>query len=129
MVVDTSAIVAAIGQEPDAAAYREAMLSVASVTISSVTALEARMVLHARHGPDAVSAFQEMLEDFSIVVVPFDSSLAMAVFDAFLRFGKGRHPASLNIVDCAAYATARTLGEPLLFKGNDFSRTDVAAVL
>ena len=64
----------------------------------------------------------------SVAVVPFDKAMAHAAFDAFLRFGKGHHPAALNIVDCAVYATAKTLGQPLLFKGDDFSRTDIAPV-
>ena len=55
--------------------------------------------------------------------------MTQAAFDAFLRFGKGRHPAGLNIIDCAVYAAAKRLGRPLLFKGNDFARTDVASVL
>ena len=128
MVVDTSAIVAAVASEADAGRYREAMLSTALVAMSSVGVLESLMVLQSRHGPDAVAAFGDMLEEMSVAVVPFDKDMAQAAFDAFLRFGKGHHPAALNIVDCAVYATAKTLGQPLLFKGADFSRTDIAPV-
>ena len=129
MVVDTSAIVAAVASEVDANRYREAMLSASMVAMSSVSVLEARIVLESRYGSEAVIAFGEMLEQVSIAVVPFDEEMTLTAFDAFLRFGKGRHPAALNIVDCAAYATAKGLGRPLLFKGNDFSRTDVASAL
>ena len=128
MVVDTSAIVAAVASEADAGRYREAMLSTALVAMSSVGVLESLVVLQSRHGPDAVAAFRDMLEEMSVAVVPFDKAMAHAAFDAFLRFGKGRHPVALNIVDCAVYATAKTLGQPLLFKGDDFSRTDIAPV-
>lgn len=129
MVVDTSAIVAAVASEADASRYREAMLASALVAMSSVSVLEARIVLESRYGSDAVIAFGKMLEEISIAIVPFDEELTLAAFEAFLRFGKGRHPAGLNIIDCAAYATAKGLGRPLLFKGNDFSRTDVASAL
>ena len=129
MVVDTSAIVAAVASESDASRYREAMLSASFVAMSSVSVLESRSVLQSRYGPDAVAAFGSALEAASIVVVPFDAEIADAAFDAFLRFGKGRHPAGLNIVDCAAYATAKAMQHPLLFKGNDFSRTDVESAL
>lgn len=129
MVVDTSAIVAALASEAEASRYREAMLSSPLVAMSAVSVLEARIVLESRYGSGAVIAFSEMLQELSIAVVPFDEEMTQAAFDAFLRFGKGRHPAGLNIVDCAAYATAKGLGRPLLFKGNDFGRTDVASAL
>ncbi len=130
MVLDTSAIVAAIAAEPDGARFQEAMLGAASLTISAVTVLEARIVLQIRYGGGAVREFDEMLENAGIVVVPFDAAMAGIAFQAFRRYGKGRgHPAQLNIVDCAAYALARSRGEPLLFKGNDFASTDIEAAL
>jgi ribonuclease VapC len=98
--LDTSAIVAAIANEPDGARFQQAMLTAAWLTISYVTALETRIVLQSRHG------------------------------DAFRRYGKGRgHPAQLNIIDCAAYALAKIRSEPLLFKGGDFSNTDLQPAL
>ena len=126
MVLDTSAIVATIAKESDAARFQNAMLGTTALVISAVTALEIRIVLHSRHGEAAVEAFDEMLEQAGIVIEPFDAQMAQAAFDAFLRYGKGRgHPARLNIVDCAAYALAKARGEPLLFKGSDFEKTDV----
>ncbi len=129
MVVDTSAIVAAVTYEPDAVLYREAMLSAEAVFMSAVTAMETRIVLFSRHGSEAVAAFEEMLSDESVSIVPFDAAMAVAAFDAFLAFGKGRHAAGLNIVDCATYATAKILVRPLLFKGSDFARTDAVPAL
>lgn len=130
MVLDTSAIIASITNEQDSSRFRAAMLGAESLLISSVAVLETRIVLLARLGQDAVGLFEELLENSGIVVVPFDSEMAKAAFDAFRRFGKGQaHPAQLNIVDCAVYALAKTLSQPLLFKGNDFDRTDVESAL
>jgi len=126
MILDTSAIVAAIADEPDRARFQDAMLGAASLAISSVTVLETRVVLHSRYGEAAVEEFDAMLENAGIAIVPFDGELARAAFDGFRRYGKGQgHPAQLNIIDCAAYALAKTRNEPLLFKGNDFLNTDV----
>ena len=128
--MDTSAIIAAIANEPDGARFQQAMLSATSLTISSITVLETRIVLQSRHGDDAVDAFDEMLKNAGIVVVPFDTEMADTAFQAFRRYGKGRgHPAQLNIIDCAAYALAKVRGEPLLFKGGDFNRTDLQPAL
>ena len=130
MILDTSAIVAAIAKEQDGDRFQGAMLGAESLAISSITVLETRIVLHSRHGLEVVSAFDEMLENAGISVVPFDQELAAAAFDAFRKYGKGQgHPAQLNIIDCAAYALAKVLGEPLLYKGNDFSLTDIVAAI
>ncbi len=130
MVIDTSAIFAAIADEPDGEFYRRAIKTAPLRLISAVTLLETRIVLFARLGSDAITTFDDLIERAQIVVVPFDRELSEAAFDAFRRFGKGQGgPAQLNIVDCAAYALARTRGLPLLFKGNDFRATDVTPVL
>jgi ribonuclease VapC len=130
MVLDTSAIIAAITNEPDSPRFRAAMASAESLLISSVAVLETKIVLFARLGPDAVNLFDELLENAGVVVVPFDDELASAAFDAFRRYGKGQaHPAQLNIVDCAVYALAKKRSQPLLFKGDDFNRTDIQSAL
>lgn len=130
MILDTSAIIAALANEQDGVRFRSAMLGAASLAISSITVLETRIVLYSRHGREVVDAFDEMLENAGISVVPFDRDLAAVAFDAFRKYGKGQgHPAQLNIVDCAAYALAKAWGEPLLFKGNDFSLTDIVAAI
>ena len=126
MVLDTSAIIAAITNEQDSSRFRAAMLGAENLLISSVAVLETKIVLFARLGSDAVGLFEELLENAGIAVVPFDNEMAKAAFDAFRRFGKGQaHPAQLNIVDCAVYALAKTRSQPLLFKGGDFDRTDI----
>jgi ribonuclease VapC len=105
------------------------MLDAESLLISSVAVLETRIVLFARLGVNAVGLFDDLLENAGIVVVPFDDGMAMAAFDAFRQFGKGQgHPAQLNIVDCV-YALAKSRSQPLLFKGDDFARTDVLPAL
>jgi|SRR5579859_2681227 len=130
MILDTSAIVAILADEPDAATFQEALINAASISISAVTVLETRIVLHTRYGEKAVQQLDEMLENSGITVVPFDGMLATAAFDAFRRFGKGQgHPAQLNIIDCAAYALAKIRSEALLFKGNDFVKTDILAAV
>jgi ribonuclease VapC len=130
MILDTSAIIAAITNEQDSSRFRAAMLGAESLSISSIAVLETKVVLFARLGLDAVGLFEEMLKNAGIVVVPFDDEMATAAFDAFRRFGKGQgHPAQLNIVDCAVYALAKARSEPLLFKGGDFDRTDIHSAL
>jgi ribonuclease VapC len=130
MILDTSAIVATITNERDSSRFREAMLAAENLLMSSVAVLETRMVLLSRSGMDAVRLFEELLETSGIIVVPFDMEMANAAFDAFRKFGKGQgHPAQLNIVDCAVYALAKTRSQPLLFKGDDFDRTDVQSAL
>jgi len=130
MVIDTSAIIAAIAAEPDHDRYREAIKTAGIRLLSAVTMLETQIVLYARLGPASVTVFHELVDRATIAVVPFDDALAEAAFQAYRVYGKGQgHPAQLNIVDCAAYALAQSRGLPLLFKGNDFSRTDVNPAL
>jgi ribonuclease VapC len=130
MVIDTSAIFAAITGEADSEAYRAAIKSAPLPLISSITLLETRIVLLIRSGPGAIAALDELIEHSGIVITPFDEAMADAAFVAFKRYGKGQgHKAQLNIIDCAAYALARSRDLPLLFKGNDFAATDVVSAL
>ena len=130
MVIDTSAIFAAISGEGDGALYRRAVKEAPVSFISAVTLLEAKIVLFARLGPDAVAALGDLLEEAAITVVPFDEEQAEAALAAFRRFGKGQgHRAQLNILDCAAYALSHLRGLPLLFKGGDFALTDLVPAL
>jgi ribonuclease VapC len=95
--------------------------------ISAVAVLETRIVLFSRLGPQAVELFDELLRSATLVVVPFDDEMSKDAFEAFRLYGKGSgHPAQLNIVDCAVYALAKSRSEPLLFKGSDFGKTDIA---
>jgi ribonuclease VapC len=130
MVIDTSALFAAITGEPDSGIYRSAIISAPLRLISAVTLLETQVVLVSRSGSNAISILHELIERAAIAVAPFDEPMAEAAFDAFKRYGKGRgHKAQLNIIDCAAYALAKTRDLPLLFKGNDFAATDIRPAL
>jgi len=124
LVVDTSAIIACLLDEQEKIEMIDA-LSVARVRImTSVNLLEARLVSTFGKGL-AANAIDKFLINHEIEIIPFDSTLADLAFEAYRRFGKGRHPARLNMGDCAAYALAKARGWPLLFKGEDFSQTDV----
>ena len=130
MVIDTSAVFAAISNEPDGESYRRAIKTASLKLISAVTLLETRIVLHSRLGQGALRTFEKIVERARIVVVPFNGEASQAAFDAFRRFGKGQGgPGQLNIVDCAAYALARSRNLPLLFKGGDFAATDIRPAL
>lgn len=130
MVIDTSAIFAAVANEPDGELYRSAMKTAQPRLISAVTLLETRIVLYSRFGEEAISTFDEIMQRARIVVVPFDREVSDAAYDAFRKFGKGQRTAAhLNIIDCAAYALAKLRDLPLLYKGSDFAATDVRSAL
>lgn len=96
--------------------------------MSAATLVETGIVVEARQGPDATRDLQ-LLVDAAIEVVPFDGDHARAAIMAWNRFGRGRHPAGLNLGDCFSYATASLAGVPLLYKGSDFGLTDIPAAL
>lgn len=125
MVIDTSALMAVLLQEPDAARIAQALESAASRLLSAATLLEASIVLESRKGEAGGRELDLLLYRGEIEVVPVDQDQAEAARVAWRRFGKGRHPAALNYGDCFAYALARTRGLPLLFCGNDFAQTDI----
>ena len=125
MVLDTSALLAVLLDEPERRAFNEAIEAADRRWLSAASFVEASMLLESRRGSLGVAALDVYLAKAGIVVQPVDRAQAEAARDAFRRYGKGRHPAGLNFGDCFAYALARTLAEPLLFKGTDFSQTDV----
>ena len=129
MIIDTSAFLAILQDEPDRRSFTEAIAAAAVRRTSAATFLEASMVLEARYGADGVQRLDMLIESAGIQVVEVDLVQARVARRAFADFGKGRHPAGLNYGDCFAYALARRLGEPLLCKGGDFSRTDLNLVL
>ncbi len=130
MVIDTSAIFAAIAGEADSSIYRRAIVSAPLRLISAVTLLETQIVLMSRSGSDSIPILHELIERAAIAVIPFDEPMAKIAFDAFRRYGKGQgHKAQLNIVDCATYALAKTRDLPVLFKGNDFAATGIRSAL
>lgn len=126
MVLDTSAIVAIHLREPGHERLID-RIDVAEVVVVGVpTLLETAMVLTARLGQDARPMVFALLRRMEAEVVPFNEEHLDAAITAFIRFGRGRHPAALNFGDCMSYAVASVAGMPLLFTGEDFSRTDIA---
>jgi ribonuclease VapC len=127
IVVDSSALVAILEKEDDAGRYADAVQQADRLLVSALNVHETGMVLRIRHGSAAVARMWRFLQqenDFEII--PFDEAQAKEALSAFDRYGKGLHPkARLNLADCAAYALARTMKAPLLFKGDDFAATDV----
>ena len=129
MVVDTSAIVAILFNEPDARVYADAMSSAAARMISAVTRVELAFVIEGRKGEPGRADLERLLAAGAFEVVSATPDQAARAIDAFRRYGRGRHPASLNIGDCFAYALAAAMEEELLFKGDDFARTDIRSAL
>ncbi|SHL74510.1 ribonuclease VapC [Bradyrhizobium lablabi] len=127
MVIDTSAIVAIALNEPDAADFEERIADDPVRLISAATVLEATIVIETRLGDAGGREFDFWLLKVGAEVVPVDVEQADAARRVWRRYGKGRHAAALNYGDCFSYALARTRGEPLLFKGEDFARTDINA--
>jgi ribonuclease VapC len=125
MVIDTSAIVAIALNEPDAAELEVRIADDPVRLISAAAVLEATIVLETRLGDAGGREFDLWLLKIGAEIVPVDAEQADAARRAWRRFGKGRHAAALNYGDCFSYALALTRGEPLLFKGEDFAKTDV----
>ncbi|BCH27513.1 type II toxin-antitoxin system VapC family toxin [Mesorhizobium sp. L-8-3] len=126
MVVDSSAVIAILQAEDDAQSLAEALASADHLVMSAVNAHESAMILRARGGSESAQDFWHFLAANGIEVAPFDENQARAASEAFGRFGKGLHSmARLNLADCAAYALAKSLSAPLLFKGDDFTHTDI----
>jgi ribonuclease VapC len=124
MVIDTSALVAILQFEQNRPELlRKVLLEGASM--AAPNALETHMVLRKLYADRTASVIKEKFGELGIVVVPFSPEHTEEATRAFDRFGKGRHPAGLNFGDCIAYALARVSGQPLLFTGDDFSKTDV----
>lgn len=126
MVIDTSALLAILQGEPERRAFTEAIEAADSRSLSAASFVEVSIVIEARFGAEGVSHLDRLLERAEVEVVPVDLEQGRLARLAFSRFGKGRHEAALNFGDCFSYALAQLLGEPLLFKGEDFSQTDVA---
>jgi ribonuclease VapC len=129
MVVDSSAVIAILRQESGWQALQEALLGAEVAVMSAAVVVETSIVIEAASGEAGIKQLDALLDAIGIEVVAFEPAQVALARDGFRRFGKGRHPASLNLGDCLSYALARQRAEPLLFKGNDFSRTDVEAAL
>ena len=129
MVIDTSAIVAMLFREPDAEVYLNAIVTAESLCISTANVLECALVIENRHGAPGAEKLDTLLREQDIEIVSFDPDQLALARSAFRRFGRGRHSAALNFGDCFSYALAKARGLPLLFKGNDFTQTDIESVL
>jgi ribonuclease VapC len=126
MVIDTSAILAWLKEEPERPRIVAALEAHSARRASAVSLLEAQIVVRAREHAALLEKLDRFLDEIEVQVMPFDETQARLAADAFQRYGKGQgHPAQLNMGDCAVYALAKTLNEPLLFVGNDFAQTDV----
>jgi ribonuclease VapC len=127
IVIDASAIVAIIAGEPEALQFSMVLAAAAEVKVSPVNLVEAGLTLVLRDKRMNRSEFDRWLEVQEIKVS--ESVDWSAAFDAYVQYGRGHHPAGLNLGDCFAYALAKTLDAPLLFKGNDFAKTDVRSAI
>ena len=126
MIIDTSALIAILQDEPERSAFTAALAAAEACAISAATFVEASIVIDARYGAEGVRTLDLLLLEAEVSVAPVDADQARLARIAYQRYGKGRHPAGLNYGDCFSYALAQACGEPLLFKGADFSLTDVA---
>ena len=125
IVVDSSALLAVYLGEPEGPAFARLIVATEAPSIGAPNFLEASLVAEARHGEAGSRELDRIAASLDLRIVAFDASHIQAARDAYRRFGKGRHPAALSFGDCCAYALAKSLAQPLLFKGDDFSRTDL----
>jgi ribonuclease VapC len=126
MIIDASAIIAILRAEPDAEMFTSAIAAARSRKISAVNYVEASAVIDGSRDPIASRRFDELFREAELTIEPVTSSQARLAREAYRDFGKGSgHPAALNLGDCFAYALAKETKEPLLFKGDDFSKTDL----
>ena len=125
MIIDSSAIVAIVLKEDGYENLIQKILSTSILRVGAVTLLEASIVLTHRLQNDARTIIRDLIDEFEIEVIPFGQEHFSCAMQAFLNYGKGRNKAGLNFGDCISYSFAITNKEPLLFIGNDFSKTDV----
>jgi ribonuclease VapC len=128
IVVDSSAVVAIARGEPERLDFLQKLRAAGDARISAVNYVESSMVCEGGEGAAGRALFARVfaiLDQLGLQIASADRDQAECAREAFRRFGKGRHPAKLNMGDCFAYALAKTLDVPLLFKGNDFGQTDV----
>jgi ribonuclease VapC len=130
IAIDTSPVIAILLLEPEANAFSELIAADEGSCMSAVSLQKASMVLAGnKHDSARWAGLERLVSRSGIEIIPHDEALARIARDAFLRFGKGRHPARLNCGDCASYALAKSRRIPLLFKGTDFAHTDLRAAI
>ncbi|MDD2324880.1 MAG: type II toxin-antitoxin system VapC family toxin [Alphaproteobacteria bacterium] len=128
MLVDSSALVAVLEEEPEAALFASLMYDAEHLYLSAATLLEVSIVMQSRRKERGENALNELLSLYKVEIVPFTSDQADLARRAHKRYGRGNHPAKLNFGDCISYAVAKDMGEPLLYKGEDFDKTDCEKV-
>ncbi len=129
MILDTSAIIAILFDEEDSRIYAEAISNADTCRLSASTFVEAAIVVETQTKNGGNRQFDAFIRRAGVTIEPVTEEHAYIARQAFTDFGKGRHPASLNYGDCFSYALAKASGEPLLFKGNDFRKTDIDSAL
>jgi ribonuclease VapC len=129
MIIDSSAIVAILNDEPEALAFLQAITSAPARYMSAVTYFEAGIVIDSQQDPVLSRNLDKLIADAEIELESVSVEQARIARGAYRDFGKGNHPAKLNFGDCFAYALASATREPLLYKGNDFAQTDVVSAL
>ena len=127
MVIDTSAIIAMLRNEPEALRLEKTLVTDPIRLVPATCVLKARMVLVSRRGEHALAEIDLWLGTIEATTIPVDADLVDLATQAWLTYGKGRHSAALSFADCLSYALAKRAKEPLLFIGNDFSQTDIEA--
>lgn len=129
MIVDTSALIAILFAEPDAEVYARALASADACRISAASYVEVAIVVEAQTRDSGSREFDRFFQRSGIVIEAVTEDHAHLARQAYTQFGKGRHRAALNFGDCFAYALAKASGEPLLYKGDDFRKTDIRSAL
>jgi ribonuclease VapC len=125
VIIDTSALVAVLDQEQEAERIVRTLASAPERTLSAANLVEVGIVMQARRGDEGARDLDLLLAKLRVVIAAVTADQADIARKAFRRYGRGRHPANLNFGDCFAYALAKDTSAPLLFKGNDFGKTDV----
>ena len=129
MVIDTSALVAILQSEPERREFVLAIEQAEQRVLSAVSFVETSIVIGSRYGPEGLRDLDLFIGKARIEIVSVEEEQAQVARRAFMQYGKGNHPARLNLGDCFSYALAKVRGEPLLCKGGDFVRTDIATHL
>jgi ribonuclease VapC len=128
VIIDTSALIAILFEEPETETFARLMLEVDVCRLSIVNYMELFMVLEGQAKPEAARQAEALLRAAAVTLEPVTLQQGALARQAFYDFGRGRHRARLNFGDCFAYALAKAMDEPLLYKGNDFAKTDIQAV-
>ncbi|MBI3513507.1 MAG: type II toxin-antitoxin system VapC family toxin [Proteobacteria bacterium] len=130
MIIDSSVLVAILRREPEATVFAHVLAGATRPRLSAVSFVETAVVIDGSRSPIASRALDDLIRESEIAIEPVTEAQARLAREAYRDYGRGSgHPARLNFGDCFAYALARAAGEPLLFKGDDFGKTDVKSAL